>query len=43
VTTYRDHGYFPPEQLQDLIDLARRSVVTEPPKLLAAFVERYAR
>jgi GMP synthase (glutamine-hydrolysing) len=43
VTTYRDHGYFPPEQLQDLIDLAHRSVVTEPPKLLAAFVERYAR
>ena len=43
VTTYRDHGYFPPEQLQGLIDLARRSVVTEPPKLLAAFVERYAR
>jgi GMP synthase (glutamine-hydrolysing) len=43
VETYRDHGYFPPEQLQGLIDQARRSVVTEPPKLLAAFAERYAR
>ena len=43
VETYRDHGYFAPEQLQDLVDLARRSVVTEPPKLLAAFVARYAR
>lgn len=43
VETYRDHGYFPPAQLQSLIDLARRSVVTEPPALLAAFAERYAR
>ncbi len=43
VTTYRNHGYFPPEELDGLIDQARRSVVTEPPRLLAAFVERYAR
>ncbi len=43
VETYRDHGYFPPEQLQGLVDLARRSVVTEPPRLLAAFAQRYAR
>jgi GMP synthase (glutamine-hydrolysing) len=43
VQTYREHGYFPPEQVQSLIDLARRSVVTEPPKILAAFTERYAR
>ncbi len=43
VQIYRDHGYFPPEQLPSLIDLARRSVITEPPKILAAFAERYAR
>ena len=43
VTTYRHHGYFPPEELDGLIDRARRSVVTEPPRLLAAFVQRYAR
>jgi GMP synthase (glutamine-hydrolysing) len=43
VQTYREHGYFPPEQVQSLIELARRSVVTEPPKILAAFTERYAR
>jgi GMP synthase (glutamine-hydrolysing) len=43
IETYREYGYFPPDQAQQLIDLARRSVVTEPPKLLAAFTERYAR
>lgn len=43
IETYRDHGYFPADQAQSLIDLARRSVVSEPPKILAAFVERYAR
>lgn len=43
IETYREHGYFLPGQAQELIDLARRSVVTEPPRLLAAFVERYAR
>lgn len=43
IETYRHHGYFEPDQAQSLIDLARRAVVTEPPKILAAFVERYAR
>jgi GMP synthase (glutamine-hydrolysing) len=43
IDTYREHGYFPPAQAQSLMDMARRSVVTEPPRLLAAFVERYAR
>jgi GMP synthase (glutamine-hydrolysing) len=43
VRVYRDYGYFPPEQTQGLIDLARRSVVTEPVRLLSAFVARYAR
>ena len=43
IQTYRDHGYFPPEQAQGLIDMARRAAVTEPVKILAAFAERYAR
>lgn len=43
IEVYREHGYFPPEQARSLQDLARRSVVTEPPRILAAFVERYAR
>jgi GMP synthase (glutamine-hydrolysing) len=43
VEVYRDHGYFPPGEVRDLQDMARRSVVTEPARILAGFVERYAR
>ena len=43
IEVYRDHGYFPDGQAQSLQDLARRSIVTEPPRILTAFVERYAR
>lgn len=43
IETYREHGYFPPEQADELIHLARHSVVTEPPRLLGRFVERFAR
>ena len=43
IQTYRDHGYFPPEQAQGLIDMARRAAVSEPVKILAAFADRYAR
>ncbi|GAA1477267.1 glutamine amidotransferase [Nocardioides aestuarii] len=43
IQTYRDHGYFPPEQAQGLIDMARRAEVSEPVKILAAFADRYAR
>jgi len=43
IDTYRQHGYFPPAQARSLRDMARRSVVTEPPRLLSSFVERYAR
>ncbi|QBR93030.1 glutamine amidotransferase [Nocardioides euryhalodurans] len=43
IDTYREYGYFPPAQAQAFIDMARRSVVTEPPRMLATFVERYAR
>lgn len=41
IDTYREYGYFPPAQAQSLMDMARRSVVTQPPRLLATFVERY--
>jgi len=41
IDTYREYGYFPPEQAQSVMDMARRAVVTEPPRLLATFVERY--
>jgi len=43
IEVYQDHGYFPEGQAQSLQDLARRSIVTEPPRILAAFVETYAR
>ena len=43
IEVYKDHGYFDPPQAQSLKDMARRSVVVEPPRLLKAFVERYAR
>ena len=42
VDTYREYGYFPPAQAQSVMDMARRAVVTEPPRLLATFVERYS-
>ena len=43
IDTYRHHGYFDPPQADELMRLARASVVTEPPRLLGRFVELYAR
>ncbi|NTW42217.1 MAG: glutamine amidotransferase [Cellulomonadaceae bacterium] len=43
VQVYRDAGYFPPDELADVIARARSSVVDQPPRLLAAFVQRYTR
>jgi GMP synthase (glutamine-hydrolysing) len=43
IEVYKNHGYFEPSQAQSLKDMARRSVVTEPPRLLKTFVERYSR
>jgi GMP synthase (glutamine-hydrolysing) len=43
IETYRDFGYFHPEELEGLIALARGAVVTEPPRILSRFVELYAR
>ncbi|MBX9244378.1 glutamine amidotransferase [Actinotalea ferrariae] len=43
VEVYRHAGYFPPEELGTVIDQVTGAVVDDPPKVLAAFVERYAR
>ena len=43
IHTYRHHGYFDPPEADELMRLARASVVTEPPRLLGRFVELYAR
>jgi GMP synthase (glutamine-hydrolysing) len=43
IETYRDFGYFEPHEGEELIRLARAAVVTEPPRILAGFVELYAR
>ncbi len=43
VEIYRHAGYFPPEELGQVIDRVRGVVVDAPPRVLTAFVERYAR
>jgi GMP synthase (glutamine-hydrolysing) len=43
IEVYRHHGYFDPAQLEEVLLRARTGVVTEPPRLLARFVELYAR
>jgi GMP synthase (glutamine-hydrolysing) len=42
VRIYQHHGYFPPAELDELIGRLRGAVVTEPPRILASFVARYA-
>lgn len=43
ILVYRGYGYFEPDAMEDLIERMGVAVVTEPVRLLAAFVERYAR
>ncbi len=43
VRVYQHAGYFPPEELEDLILRLTPAVVTEPGRMLANFVARYAR
>ncbi len=43
LTIYRDHGYTAPGGLEDALAAARAASVSEPPRLLARFVELYAR
>lgn len=43
VRVYQHAGYFPPAELDELIGRLQRAEVTEPPRILANFVERYSR
>ena len=43
LTVYREDGYYRPEEIDDVIARVRSATVTEPHRLLAAFVRRYAR
>lgn len=43
IEAYRDAGYFRPEEMDEVIDRARRSTVEHPPQMLRNFVRRYAR
>ena len=43
IETYQDFGYFGPGEGEELIRRARAAVVTEPPRVLARFVELFAR
>jgi GMP synthase (glutamine-hydrolysing) len=43
VRVYQHAGYFPPEEMEDLILRLTPAVVTEPGRMLANFVARYAR
>lgn len=40
---YRNHGYFPPEDADRLIEMCNAAEVTVPRRILARFVARYAR
>lgn len=41
IRIYRNHGYFPPEDADILIDACHSADVTEPGKILKRFVQRY--
>lgn len=43
IRVYRDHGYFPPEEMDELIAEVRGAEVDVPARLARAFVERHAR
>ena len=43
IQTYRNEGYFPPEETSTVIDGVQSARVTEPPRILASFVRRYGR
>jgi len=43
INIYKNAGYFPPHEADELIETARKSSVTEPMRVLRNFTERYAR
>ncbi len=43
IDVYRHAGYFEPSRAEEVKAMARAGTVSEPPKMLQAFVQRYAR
>ena len=43
LTVYRENGYYPPHEIDDVIARVRAATVTQPHRLVSAFVRRYAR
>jgi GMP synthase (glutamine-hydrolysing) len=43
IRAYQTNGYFPPEQMDDVIAAIEASTVTEPRRLVRAFVETFSR
>ncbi|MDA7965138.1 glutamine amidotransferase [Ruegeria sp.] len=41
INIYKDHGYFPPEDAQRLIDACHSATVTQPGEILRRFADRY--
>ncbi|WP_413320618.1 glutamine amidotransferase [Agrococcus sp. 1P02AA] len=41
IRAYRDHGYFSPEEVDDLVAAGRAADVTHPQTILARFTDRY--
>jgi GMP synthase (glutamine-hydrolysing) len=41
IRIYQHYGYYPPDTMDEIIAGVRGAVVTEPPKILSAFVARY--
>jgi GMP synthase (glutamine-hydrolysing) len=43
LTVYRENGYYQPREIDDVIARVRAATVTEPHRIVEAFVRRYAR
>ncbi|WP_170331618.1 glutamine amidotransferase [Ruegeria arenilitoris] len=41
INIYKNHGYFPPEDAQSLIDMCHAADVTQPGEILRRFAQRY--
>lgn len=43
IRVYRHHGYFAPDAMEELITAVQQVTISQPTRLIAAFVDRYAR
>jgi GMP synthase (glutamine-hydrolysing) len=43
IEVYRDHGYFEPDEYEEVLERASSRQIVHPHRILRAFVERYAR